>query len=82
MVMFSLAFGELTIELYSDKAPVTVENFLAYVDAGFYEGTIFHRIVPGFVIQGGGRPGLGGGRSPLSPSDLWDTMAPYSSAGE
>jgi peptidyl-prolyl cis-trans isomerase A (cyclophilin A) len=44
----------LTIELYPDKAPVTVENFLAYVDAGFYDGTIFHRIVPGFVIQGGG----------------------------
>ena len=54
MVMFCLAFGELTIELYPDKAPVTVENFLAYVDAGFYDGTIFHRIVPGFVIQGGG----------------------------
>lgn len=54
MVVFSTTFGELLIELYPDKAPLTVENFLAYVDAGFYNGTIFHRIVPGFVIQGGG----------------------------
>ncbi|MFQ5656276.1 MAG: peptidylprolyl isomerase [Candidatus Methylomirabilales bacterium] len=54
MVVFSTTFGELTIELYPDKAPLTVENFLAYVDAGFYDGTIFHRVVPGFVIQGGG----------------------------
>lgn len=54
MVVFSTTFGELLIELYPDKAPLTVENFLAYVDAGFYNGTIFHRIVPGFVVQGGG----------------------------
>lgn len=54
MVVFSTTFGEVTIELYPDKAPVTVENFLAYVDGGFYDGTIFHRVVPGFVIQGGG----------------------------
>jgi peptidyl-prolyl cis-trans isomerase A (cyclophilin A) len=54
MVVFSTTFGDFTIELYPERAPVTVENFLAYVDAGFYSGTIFHRIVPGFVIQGGG----------------------------
>ena len=54
MVVFSTTFGEVTIELYPDRAPITVENFLAYVDAGFYDGTIFHRVVPGFVIQGGG----------------------------
>jgi cyclophilin family peptidyl-prolyl cis-trans isomerase len=46
--------GTLTIELYSEKAPLTVENFLAYADAGFYDGTIFHRVIPGFMIQGGG----------------------------
>ena len=46
--------GNVEIELYADKAPVSVENFLAYVDSGFYNGTIFHRVVPGFVIQGGG----------------------------
>ncbi|MCX8043274.1 MAG: peptidylprolyl isomerase [Desulfobacterota bacterium] len=46
--------GNITIELYPDKAPVTVKNFLAYVDAGFYDGTIFHRVIPNFMIQGGG----------------------------
>ncbi len=46
--------GEIVLELYADKAPETVKNFLAYVDAGFYDGTIFHRVIPGFMIQGGG----------------------------
>ncbi len=54
MVLFSTNLGDIKIELYPDKAPVTVKNFLGYVDAGFYDGTIFHRVVPGFVIQGGG----------------------------
>ncbi|MFQ5828049.1 MAG: peptidylprolyl isomerase [Candidatus Methylomirabilia bacterium] len=54
MVVLSTTLGEIVIELYADKAPVTVENFLAYVDTGFYDGTIFHRVMPGFVIQGGG----------------------------
>jgi cyclophilin family peptidyl-prolyl cis-trans isomerase len=44
----------MTIELWPDKAPKTVENFLQYVDDGFYEGTVFHRVIPGFMIQGGG----------------------------
>jgi peptidyl-prolyl cis-trans isomerase B (cyclophilin B) len=46
--------GKIVLELYADKAPKTVENFLAYLDAGFYDGTIFHRVIPGFMIQGGG----------------------------
>ena len=46
--------GAITIELYPDKAPATVANFLQYVKSGFYEGTIFHRVIPGFMIQGGG----------------------------
>jgi peptidyl-prolyl cis-trans isomerase A (cyclophilin A) len=54
MFVFSTTLGEITIDLFADKAPVTVENILAYVDNGFYEGTIFHRVMPGFVIQGGG----------------------------
>jgi peptidyl-prolyl cis-trans isomerase B (cyclophilin B) len=45
--------------LYPDKAPVTVQNFLAYVDEGFYDGTVFHRVIPNFMIQGGGmEPGM------------------------
>jgi cyclophilin family peptidyl-prolyl cis-trans isomerase len=46
--------GTMTIELAGDKAPATVENFLRYVKDGFYQGTIFHRVIPGFMIQGGG----------------------------
>jgi peptidyl-prolyl cis-trans isomerase A (cyclophilin A)/peptidyl-prolyl cis-trans isomerase B (cyclophilin B) len=46
--------GKIVLELYSDKAPKTVENFLGYVDAGFYSDTIFHRVIRDFMIQGGG----------------------------
>ena len=46
--------GTVELVLYADKAPVTVENFLHYVDSGFYNGTIFHRVIPGFMAQGGG----------------------------
>lgn len=54
MVVLETTHGEIVIELDADKAPVTVENFLAYVDAGHYDGTIFHRVIPKFMIQGGG----------------------------
>jgi cyclophilin family peptidyl-prolyl cis-trans isomerase len=46
--------GNFIIELYPDKAPITVRNFLQYVEEGYYEGTIFHRVVPNFAVQGGG----------------------------
>lgn len=46
--------GEIVLELDSAKAPVTVNNFLSYVDDGFYDGTVFHRVIDGFMIQGGG----------------------------
>ena len=46
--------GRIVIELYADKAPKTTRNFLDYVKSGFYNGTIFHRVIPGFMIQGGG----------------------------
>jgi peptidyl-prolyl cis-trans isomerase A (cyclophilin A) len=54
MVRFETSHGAFTVELYPGEAPVTVENFLRYVDDRHFDGTIFHRIVPGFVIQGGG----------------------------
>jgi len=46
--------GDITLELYPDKAPVTAANFLEYARSGFYNGTIFHRVISGFMIQGGG----------------------------
>src|SRR6202042_3505452 len=54
MVRFETSHGAFTVELFPKEAPITVENFLQYVDEGHFDGTIFHRIVPGFVIQGGG----------------------------
>jgi cyclophilin family peptidyl-prolyl cis-trans isomerase len=53
-VLMKTSKGDITIELNAAKAPVTVKNFLAYVGDRFYSGTIFHRVMPGFVIQGGG----------------------------
>ena len=53
-VLFETSKGNFTIELYPDKAPKTVENFLQYVKSGFFDGTIFHRVIPDFMIQGGG----------------------------
>ena len=54
MIIFETTLGTLTIELYPEEAPVTVANFLSYVEEGFFDNTIFHRVIPGFVIQGGG----------------------------
>ena len=54
LVQFDTTLGALTIELWPHKAPATVANFLALVDDGFYRGTIFHRVIPGFMIQAGG----------------------------
>ena len=53
-VVLDTSKGKMVIELFADKAPQTVKNFLAYVDAKFYDGTIFHRVIPNFMIQGGG----------------------------
>ena len=54
MIRFETSLGDFTVELLPDEAPQTVENFLRYVDESFFDGTLFHRVVPGFVIQGGG----------------------------
>ena len=53
-VVLDTSKGRIVLELYLQKAPETVVNFLSYVDAKFYDGTIFHRVIPGFMIQGGG----------------------------
>jgi cyclophilin family peptidyl-prolyl cis-trans isomerase len=54
VVVMTTSQGVMEIELYKDKAPISVENFLRYADEGFYDGTIFHRVMKGFMIQGGG----------------------------
>ena len=53
-VEIKTSMGPIIVDLYADKAPQTVENFLTYVKAGHYNGTIFHRVIPGFMVQGGG----------------------------
>jgi cyclophilin family peptidyl-prolyl cis-trans isomerase len=54
MVEMRTSMGTMKIELYPDKAPKTTENFLQYAREGFYDGTVFHRVISGFMIQGGG----------------------------
>jgi len=54
MVVLSTSMGDIKVELYADKAPVSTKNFLDYAKAGYYDGTIFHRVIPSFMIQGGG----------------------------
>ncbi|MCC4800301.1 cyclophilin [Enterovibrio norvegicus] len=54
MIILSTNFGDIEIELDMDKAPVTSKNFLKYCEEGFYDNTIFHRVIKGFMIQGGG----------------------------
>ncbi|MDP2154838.1 MAG: peptidylprolyl isomerase, partial [Sulfuricella sp.] len=59
MVKLHTNFGDITLELDAEKAPKTVANFLQYAKKGFYDGTTFHRVIDGFMIQGGGfMPGL------------------------
>lgn len=59
--IFKTSMGDMTIELYADKAPKTVENFVKLAEKGFYNGTIFHRVIPEFMIQGGDPEGTGRG---------------------
>jgi peptidyl-prolyl cis-trans isomerase A (cyclophilin A) len=54
MIRFETSLGDFTIEFFETEAPLSVANFKSYVEDGFFDGTVFHRIVPGFVIQGGG----------------------------
>ena len=54
MVLISTSLGDIKLELYEEKAPITVANFLSYVEEGFYDSTIFHRVINNFMVQGGG----------------------------
>ena len=54
MVRFETTLGDFSVELDEESAPVSCKNFLRYVDEGFFDGTVFHRVIPGFMIQGGG----------------------------
>ena len=54
MIRFETSLGSFTVELFDKEAPISAKNFRDYVEAGFFDGTIFHRVIPGFVIQGGG----------------------------
>ena len=54
MILFETSLGDFKIEFFEKEAPISVANFQQYVEESFFDGTIFHRIVPGFVIQGGG----------------------------
>jgi len=54
MLEFKTSHGTFTVQLFDKQAPITVENFLKYADAGYFESTVFHRVIPGFMIQGGG----------------------------
>jgi peptidyl-prolyl cis-trans isomerase A (cyclophilin A) len=53
-VLLTTSLGEIELELEAEKAPISVENFIGYVESGFYDGTVFHRVIPGFMVQGGG----------------------------
>ena len=60
MILFETTLGNITLELFETDAPETTANFKQYVEDGFYDGTIFHRVIDGFMIQGGGfEPGMG-----------------------
>ena len=54
MIKFQTSLGSFLVELHRDEAPITCKNFLAYVESGHFDGTVFHRVIPNFVIQGGG----------------------------
>ena len=54
MIRFETTLGDFTVELFTADAPISAQNFLDYVDAGHFDGTVFHRVIPGFVVQGGG----------------------------
>lgn len=72
---FKTNHGSFTIELFADKAPITVGNFRKLAESGFYDGTIFHRVIRGFMIQGGDPEGTGyGGSKDVIPDEFGDGL--------
>lgn len=68
---FKTNYGDFTVELFEDKTPITVANFKKLAESGFYDGTIFHRIIPNFMIQGGDPEGTGyGGSDEVIPDEF------------
>ena len=75
MIVFHTNFGDITIELNYEKAPKTAKNFEEYVTSGFYNGVVFHRVINGFMIQGGGfEPGMKQ-KETRAPIETKQTMA-------
>ncbi len=79
--VFKTNRGDFTVELFPDKAPVTVANFRKLAESGFYDGTIFHRIIPQFMIQGGDPQGTGYGGSDETIPDEFDPSLTFSEPG-
>ena len=75
MVIIKTTFGDITLTLDADKAPITVANFLQHARAGSYDGTIFHRVIDNFMIQGGALTPKCARSQPVSPSRTKRTMA-------
>jgi len=70
VIVIETSMGNIEVELEMDKAPITTDNFMNYVESGFYEGTIFHRVIPNFMVQGGGFSPNGSQKSTLKPIKL------------
>ena len=73
--------GEIVIELFADKAPKTVENFVTLAEKGFYDGVIFHRVIPQFMIQGGDPTGTGRGGPGYTFADEFEPTLKHTEAG-
>ena len=75
-VTMQTSLGELTLELYADKTPRTCENFKTLVQRGYYDGCIFHRVIPNFMVQGGDPTGTGRGGTSIYGSKFADEIDP------
>lgn len=73
IIVIETSKGNIEVELEMEKAPITTDNFMNYVESGFYEGTVFHRVIPNFMVQGGGFLTSGTQKSTLKPIKLEST---------